>query len=69
MQDRIMINIDNEIRELKPFNDEKISYKDTPKGMKCLQMSLTSIDGNVDTYDVYFWQDDFDKLMKINYTK
>lgn len=69
MQDRVMINIDNEIRELKPFNDEKISYKDTPEGMQCLQMSLTSIDGNVDTYNVYFWQDDFDKLTKINYTK
>lgn len=69
MTDKFMINIDGETKELVPFNDEKISYKDTPEGMQRLQLSLTSIDGNVDIYDVYLWKDDFDKLIKINYTK
>ena len=69
MTDKFIINIDNTIKELKPFNDKKISYKETPEGMQRLQLSLTSIDGNVDIYDVYLWKDDFDKLTKINYTK
>ena len=69
MTDKFMINIDGETKELVPFNDEKISYKDTPEGMQCLQLSLTSIGGNTDIYNVYFWQNDFDKLTKINYTK